>query len=673
MRIEETKFILGNFWRPIRLAYETGRIFFLFEGFNKLLNAEIKMMSGHQWHGYEGAPLREFCIKNFRRDKIWSVKDNQHNAFHIAFLQGMKPYTRYKRELIKHVYDRPLYVHQTETSDFILTRRQCIVAEDMGIGKTLAEITAREAVNPESSWYVAPKSALKAVEREFAKWRVKHRPELMTYQGLVSRIKKLEGTDLRPPQWITLDEAHCVKTPTTQRSEAAQIICDAVREYWGDDAYVVLMTGTPSPKSPLDWWMLCEIACPGFLIEGDIHKLRNRLAIIVQRDFGNGVHPHVAAWKDRDDICDVCGKTKDDPTHDLNPELAAAMDDDAGEAHEFKLAKNEVAFLSKRIVDGGLAIVKFKRDCLDLPDKRYEKVELTPTKKLLQLARMVAKTAPSVAEALTRLRTLSDGFQYEEEKCGEETCPHCGGTGEKFYFKLKDEFEAMVEEGWTLPPRQEFDDSEIDRQANLAYTAKYFDQLILPCVVCKGKKVVDIMRRETKEISCPKDEALKDLIELHGSVGRLVVYAGFTGSVERCVRLFKEMEWDTIKWDGHGIACSIPGIDPLELFQEKLAEHPRVGFIGQPGAAGMGLTLTASPSCIYFSNTFNAVDRLQSEDRIHRLGITKCPTIYDLFHLPTDRLVYNNIEEKRARQDLSMGVDVSMADVLGALHGAEDN
>lgn len=669
MRIEETKFILGNYWRPIRLAYDVGRIFFLFDGFNQLLNAEIKMMSGHQWHGYEGAPFREFCIKNFRKDKVWSVKDDQHNAFHIRFLEGKKPYARYKCDLVKHLYDRPLYVHQGETSDFILTRRQCIVAEDMGIGKTLAEITARETAKPESAWYVAPKSALKAVEREFKKWGVKHIPELMTPQGLVSRIKKLEGVDLRPPQWLTLDEAHCFKTPTTQRSEAAKILADAVREFWGDDAFIVLMTGTPSPKSPLDWWMLCEIACPGFLIEGDIHKLRKRLAIIVERDFGNGIHPHVAAWKDRDDMCDVCGKTQDDPVHNMDPELAALLEAEGEEAHEFKLAKNEVAYLHKRIVEGGLAIVKFKRDCVDLPEKRYEKIELEPSKKILQLARLVAKTAPSVAEALVRLRTLSDGFQYEETKCGEETCTHCGGTGEKVDFKLKDEYERMVEDGWTLPPCEGTDGDDPTDQQHATWREKFYDQLMLPCVVCKGKKVVDIMQREVKEVACPKDEALKELIELHTEVGRLVVYSGFTGSVDRCVRLFKEMEWETIRWDGRGISCSIPGVDALELFQNKLADYPRVGFVGQPGAAGMGLTLTASPSCIYFSNTFNAVDRLQSEDRIHRLGITKCPTIYDLFHLPTDRLVYNNIEEKRARQDLTMGVDVSMADVLGALHG----
>ena len=662
MRLEDTRFVIGGRWVSLKLAYDLGRVFFVFNGYNPLLNAEIKLMSGHQYHGFEGAPLRDFCVRTFRRDKLWSARDDQHNRFHIAYLQGKKPYARYQAEMMRRVYERALYVHQSETADFILSRKQCIIAEEMGIGKTLSEISAREIVDPEEAWYVAPRSALKAVEKELRKWQCRHTPAMMTYQGLVARVKKLEGQDIKPPQWLTFDESSCVKTPTSQRSQAAKIMADAVREAWGDDAYIVLMSGTPAPKSPLDWWMQCEIACPGFLIEGNINDFKKRLAILVDRDFGNGIHPHIQAWRDRDDICDTCGKAAGDPAHLVNSEMVeAGVDDDA---HEFKPAKNEVAYLKKRIIDGGLVIVKFKKDCLDLPEKRYEEIELEPSRKILQLANLLASTAPTVAEALIRLRTLSDGFQYGEQKCGEEICRNCAGQGERLDFILKPGFADLVEGGWTLPPADEGDED--------GWRAKYYDRVMLPCVVCKGTGKVDKLERTTKEVSCPKDDALKDLIEQHSEIGRLVVYAGFTGSVDRCVRIFKEMGWETIRWDGRGINMSVLGFEALDLFQDKLHEHPRVGFIGQPGAAGMGLTLTASPSCVYFSSTFNATDRIQSEDRVHRIGIKTCPTIFDLFHLPTDRMVFNNIQEKRARMDLSMGVNVSMAAVLEALRGKGD-
>ena len=85
----------------------------------------------------------------------------------------------------------------------------------------------------------------------------------------------------------------------------------------------------------------------------------------------------------------------------------------------------------------------------------------------------------------------------------------------------------------------------------------------------------------------------------------------------------------------------------------------------------MGLTLTASPGCVFWSNTFNAVDRLQAQDRIHRLGmdVIRGATIYDLYHLPTDYLVAANLTEKIARQDLTMGLDISMKEVLESLNG----
>lgn len=43
-------------------------------------------------------------------------------------------------------------------------------------------------------------------------------------------------------------------------------------------------------------------------------------------------------------------------------------------------------------------------------------------------------------------------------------------------------------------------------------------------------------------------------------------------------------------------------------------------FIANPSAAGEGLTLHAARTVMYYSNSFNLVERLQSEDRAHRIG-----------------------------------------------------
>ena len=43
-------------------------------------------------------------------------------------------------------------------------------------------------------------------------------------------------------------------------------------------------------------------------------------------------------------------------------------------------------------------------------------------------------------------------------------------------------------------------------------------------------------------------------------------------------------------------------------------------FVANPQAAGEGLTLHAARTVIYYANSFNLADRLQSEDRAHRIG-----------------------------------------------------
>jgi hypothetical protein len=675
MEIVKTRFALGRYWKDITLVYDIGRIFFTGIGFNKTFNSEVKMMEGRQYHGYDGAPNRAYVIEHFGKDKMWSCADTPHNAFHISFLKGEKPYARWKEPLVDCEITRPLYEHQCVAKRFIITRRQLILAGEMGVGKTLAEIESRELVNPDGAWYVAPLSALKAVKREQRKWDSHLLPEMMTYQGLVKRVREMEGLDIKPPQWMTLDESSCVKNPTSQRSQAAYIMANAMREFWGEDCYIVLMTGSPAPKSPLDWWMQCEIARPGYLIEGDINKFRQRLAILVDRDFGGGVHKHIAAWRDRENICDTCGLTEDDPIH--NPEMAEVLEED-DEIHTYTVAVNEVKKLYDRM--DGLVLVQLKKDCLDLPDKRFEEINLEPTKKIIQIARTLVRSAPTVAEGLARLRTLSDGFQYEDEKTGTERCPICNGAKMAMDWELKEEFV-----GEALPPCDyptedeinettkwdEFEDPywEACKEAELEWKRRFFDFKLMECVRCSGAGIIDTFTRTSREVFTPKEAALKELIEKHTEVGRLVTYAGFQGAVDRVEKIYQSMEWATIKWDGRGIKCSIPDVDPLDLFQDMKGVYPRVGFIGQPGAAGMGLTLTASPGCVYWSNTFNAVDRIQSVDRIHRLGMdtVRGATIYDLLHLPTDYLVLNNIKEKIARQDLTMGLDIRMEDVLNAL------
>ena len=53
-------------------------------------------------------------------------------------------------------------------------------------------------------------------------------------------------------------------------------------------------------------------------------------------------------------------------------------------------------------------------------------------------------------------------------------------------------------------------------------------------------------------------------------------------------------------------------------------------FVANPAAAGEGLTLTEATVVVYYSNTFKLAERLQSEDRAHRIGQEKSVLYVDL-------------------------------------------
>ncbi|GAG78579.1 unnamed protein product, partial [marine sediment metagenome] len=69
----------------------------------------------------------------------------------------------------------------------------------------------------------------------------------------------------------------------------------------------------------------------------------------------------------------------------------------------------------------------------------------------------------------------------------------------------------------------------------------------------------------------------------------------------------------------HGGVKKNDRVEAIESFENGDASV----FIGQQQAGGLGITLVAASYVIYFSNDFSLRNRLQSEDRAHRIGQTK--------------------------------------------------
>jgi hypothetical protein len=609
---------------PVTVKYEKNRIWFVKSPFT--LKDEIKAMAGSKWHGYDPVDPK----------KVWSALDCERNRFQLQYLQGQNPYAWWDRPLEHWEYDRPLREHQVLMADHMLTYHYCIIAAEQGVGKTLSSIEAIEQSGHQDWWWAGPKSALAAVDREFQKWGLSDKIDLtvMTYDKLRTIMKNWQPDDI-PPHGVVFDESSRLKNAAAQRTQAASALADCIRDHYGKDGYAILMSGTPAPKIPTNWFSQAEVAWPGFLREGSAKAFEWRMALFAEKQTMQGTHFQRVTWLDDENKCKICGGYEDEEQHNQD----FMLDD----YHKFEPSFNEVEFLYERLQ--GLTLVLRKKDVLDLPDKQYRTIRLEPSATITRVAKALMKVAPNVITGLTWLRELSDGFQYKDVEDGVEKCPNCedGTTGI-----------------WTDP-----DDPDRTFSMTDMLDPEYVETLEkqqVECPRCSGSCEIPHIVRATKEIPCPKDASLKDLLEENEEQGRLVVFAGFTASIDRIVANCLKQKWAVVRVDGRG--WKVFNMDGEPLHQEKgldywadLANNPRVVFVAHPQSGGMGLTLTEARTAVFYSNEFSAESRSQAEDRIHRMGTDENlgATIVDLIHLPTDERVRDILKANKKLENMSLG------------------
>jgi SNF2 family DNA or RNA helicase len=75
-------------------------------------------------------------------------------------------------------------------------------------------------------------------------------------------------------------------------------------------------------------------------------------------------------------------------------------------------------------------------------------------------------------------------------------------------------------------------------------------------------------------------------------------------------------------------------------------------FVGQTGTGGFGLNLTAANTVIYYSNGYSLEERLQSEDRCHRIGQTDKVVYVDIIAQNSiDESIIKAIKSKKSIAD----------------------
>lgn len=131
---------------------------------------------------------------------------------------------------------------------------------------------------------------------------------------------------------------------------------------------------------------------------------------------------------------------------------------------------------------------------------------------------------------------------------------------------------------------------------------------------------------------------VKDLLQIcEGIQHKTVIWAGYTESI-------REIEEALVKEYGRDAVASFWGetsdddrVDIIKKFEDPA--DPLRFFIGNPAACAMGITLVQGRTVIYFANTYNLEQRIQSEDRCHRAG-QEHPVLY------IDMICRGTIEDK---------------------------
>jgi len=117
----------------------------------------------------------------------------------------------------------------------------------------------------------------------------------------------------------------------------------------------------------------------------------------------------------------------------------------------------------------------------------------------------------------------------------------------------------------------------------------------------------------------PRMKLFLDLVE--DLDGQFIVWATFREELAQIAAALKRMDITVVQY--HGGVSTKDREEAVDSFQAGKAR----AFVGQPQSGGIGLTLTAATTAIYYSNDYNSETRLQSEDRCHRIGTTR-PVVY---------------------------------------------
>jgi SNF2 family DNA or RNA helicase len=146
---------------------------------------------------------------------------------------------------------------------------------------------------------------------------------------------------------------------------------------------------------------------------------------------------------------------------------------------------------------------------------------------------------------------------------------------------------------------------------------------------------------ETKETG---KERIEELLEIVRQVeGPVVVWARFIDNIKVIAAALQD---EGLVVTYYGATSAEQRAEAVNSFCSGQARF----FVSNPAAGGVGLNLQSSgcQTVVYYSNSFNYVERMQSEDRLHRIGTRGAVTYFDIVaRKSVDRAILRSLRNKR--------------------------
>lgn len=193
----------------------------------------------------------------------------------ILYNKLVKYFRDYRQELNKQYADgidwdlvklRPPMPYQKDGIKFLILNSKCILADDMGLGKSLQSIIAAKFLPDDYKILVITKNTLKynfeieikyydkrvTVIKDANKWKTS-KFTIVHY----AQLKKLQNNIIDTCfDIIICDECHFLKHPQAQRSKYALHIFEKAKK---EIKYIWLLTGTPISNRPIEYFNLLRI------------------------------------------------------------------------------------------------------------------------------------------------------------------------------------------------------------------------------------------------------------------------------------------------------------------------------------------------------------------------------------------------------------------------------